>query len=179
MGERRPLRFGVVLAAAVAAALLASAASAAPGANTVALHPLELGVLAQINAIRAEHGLVQLRLSRALTDAAQAHTQEMADDGYFAHESVSGAAFWQRIQGFYPPMPTHSWSVGENLLWSSPDIDAESALTSWMRSPEHRRNLLDPRWREVGVAAVHDSDAPGVYDGLAVTIVTTDFGVRR
>ena len=30
-----------------------------------------------------------------------------------------------------------------------------------------------------GVAAVHQAAAPGVYKGLDVTIVTTDFGVRR
>jgi hypothetical protein len=39
--------------------------------------------------------------------------------------------------------------------------------------------LLDPNWREIGVSAVHASSAPGVYNGLPVTIVTTDFGVRK
>jgi hypothetical protein len=38
---------------------------------------------------------------------------------------------------------------------------------------------MNPRWREIGVAAVHEPDAPGVYEGREVTIVTTDFGVRR
>ncbi len=49
----------------------------------------------------------------------------------------------------------------------------------WMRSPEHRANILAPRWREVGIAAVHLDSAPGLFRGLPVTIVTTDFGVRR
>jgi hypothetical protein len=39
--------------------------------------------------------------------------------------------------------------------------------------------MLDPQWREIGVSAVHSLRAPGVYHGLAVTIVTTDFGVRK
>jgi hypothetical protein len=38
---------------------------------------------------------------------------------------------------------------------------------------------MNPRWREIGVSAVHENAAPGVYKGLDVTIVTTDFGVRR
>ena len=173
-------RVGAALTVAVvAAAALASAATASPVARTVSLRSLESGVLAQINTIRAEHGLAQLRLSRPLSQVAALHTQEMAVDGYFAHESADGSAFWRRIEGFYPSASVHFWSVGENLLWSSPDIDAEGALSSWMHSPEHRQNLLDPRWRDVGIAAVHASTAPGVYDGRPVTIVTTDFGVRK
>jgi uncharacterized protein YkwD len=49
----------------------------------------------------------------------------------------------------------------------------------WENSPEHRKNMLDPHWREVGISAVHVSSASGVYRGLPVTIVTTDFGVRK
>jgi uncharacterized protein YkwD len=48
----------------------------------------------------------------------------------------------------------------------------------WMHSPEHRANILDSRWREIGVAAVHTT-AGGTYGNQPVTIITTDFGVRR
>jgi hypothetical protein len=48
-----------------------------------------------------------------------------------------------------------------------------------MKSPEHRANLLSPTWREVGVSALHVAAAPGAFQGLDVTIVTTDFGVRH
>ena len=47
-----------------------------------------------------------------------------------------------------------------------------------MRSPEHRANILNPNWREIGIAAVHSDGAPGTFGGLPVTIITTDFGVR-
>ncbi len=53
------------------------------------------------------------------------------------------------------------------------------ALKLWLASPEHRKNLVDPTWREIGVSAVHVAHAPGVYHGRDVTIVTTDFGVRH
>jgi hypothetical protein len=39
--------------------------------------------------------------------------------------------------------------------------------------------MLDPHWREIGVSAIHATSARGIYNGLAVTIVTTDFGVRK
>jgi uncharacterized protein YkwD len=174
------MRRGILLTLAVlAAAAAALPATAARNRPTVALTSLEQGVLADINAFRSAHDLAPLRLSVALTAAARVHSQQMEADGYFAHNSVDGTEFWKRIQEFYPSSHFGFWSVGENLLWSSPDVDAQKALTMWENSPEHRKNMLDPHWREIGVSAVHAPQAPGVYQGLAVTIVTTDFGVRK
>lgn len=174
------MRLGIALgAAALLAGVVASAAPAATRRPAVALSSLEQGVLFDINAFRAAHHLAPLRLSAALTVAARTHSQQMEADGYFAHNSADGTAFWKRIQAFYPSSHFGFWSVGENLLWSSPDVDAQKALTMWENSPEHRKNMLDPHWREIGVSAVHAPRASGVYQGLAVTIVTTDFGVRR
>ena len=175
-------RIAVALAGACLALVLAGSALAAPSqprSPAAALSSLEQGVLADINAFRMEHHLVPLRLSAPLTTAARAHSQQMADLGYFAHESADGLAFWKRIQQFYPAGSAAYWSVGENLLWSSPDVDPDGALKLWLASPEHRANLLTPRWREIGVSAIHVAAAPGSYKGMDVTIVTTDFGVRH
>lgn len=173
------MRRWIFLVAALAAAIAAaSSAPAATHGRVVALTSLERGVLADINAFRAAHGLAPLRLSTSLTAAARSHSIEMETDGYFAHSSHDGEVFWKRIQSYYPSTSYGYWSVGENLLWSSPDVDAQRALTMWENSPEHRRNLLDPHWREIGISAVHAGSAPGVFGGQAVTIVTTDFGVR-
>jgi uncharacterized protein YkwD len=49
----------------------------------------------------------------------------------------------------------------------------------WMKSPPHRANILDPRWREIGVGAVYSASARGAFTHRPVTIITTDFGVRR
>ena len=174
------MRRGLAIVAALASStVLVASASAAPSRPAVSLSSLEQGVLVDINAFRAAHHLAPLRLSAALTAAARSHSSQMEADGYFAHDSFDGSAFWRRIQAFYPSGHYGYWSVGENLLWSSPDVDAQKALAMWEASPEHLRNLLDPNWREIGVSALHAPRAPGFYQGLAVTIVTTDFGVRR
>ena len=167
---------GVLAAAALAAGGSRPAAGRQP---LVALSALEHRVLADINAYRELHHLRPLRLSTALTAAARQHSDEMALDGYFAHTSVNGAAFWRRVQRYYPSTSRHVWSVGENLLWSSPNVSAAHALQLWIASPEHRKNLLTASWREIGISAVHVVHALGPYHGLDVTIVTTDFGVRR
>jgi uncharacterized protein YkwD len=102
----------------------------------------------------------------------------MARRGYFSHDSANGASFSSRIEQFYSPRGFHSWTVGENLLWASPDVGALRALKLWLASPPHRANLLSPRWREIGLAAVHSTSAPGVYGGRPATVVTADFGAR-
>jgi uncharacterized protein YkwD len=179
----------------VFAGLTAAAIGFAP-ANHVALRPhapkkasatvsarvhlsaLESQLLGQINVTRARRGLRPLRISSALTAAADQHSQSMAQKGYFSHDSANGGSFFKRIASFYPYRGYSSWSAGENILYSTPDIDPAGALRLWMNSPEHRANLLNRSWREIGLGAVHAASAPGVYNGDEVTIVTADFGFR-
>jgi uncharacterized protein YkwD len=171
-------RIGLGFAAiAVLAAVSTAGALASPRSPSSSLSQLESSVITDINAFRAQHGLAKLRLNVQLTAAARGHSEQMARVGYFAHESSDGSVFWKRMKSFYAS--AHSWSVGENLLWSSPSVDGSRALQMWLASPEHRRNLVNPQWREIGISAVHAAQAPGVYHGQEVTIVTTDFGVRH
>ena len=102
----------------------------------------------------------------------------MARLGYFSHDSANGTSFSSRISVFYTARGYRSWMVGENLLWASPDVGAARALKLWLASPPHRANLLNPGWRQIGLAAVHSSSAPGVYGNAPTTIVTADFGAR-
>ena len=141
------------------------------------LRALELDVVARINAQRGARGLRPLRISRGLDAAAAYHSREMGVQGFFEHESLNGAPFWKRIERFYP-MGRGSWSVGENILWETPDTSAASAVRAWMGSPPHRQNILAPEWREIGIGAVHFASARGAFGGRAVTIVTADFGAR-
>jgi uncharacterized protein YkwD len=169
----------------VAAALLAlsigtggAAAAVSPArASTAADDALETQVLVQLNSIRRAHDLVPLRLSRPLTAAAEVHSRSMGTYGYFQHESRDGSEFWRRVKRFYGPR-SGSWSVGENLLWSTAGLDAKNAVDLWMGSAGHRKNILTPRWREIGLSALSVAAAPGVFGGRDVVIFTTDFGTR-
>ena len=174
----RALRLGVVPAVLVAAGLLA--ASAFGGARSEStLQTLNHRVLVAVNRFRAAHHLRPLRESAALDDSAREHSFQMGSLGYFAHSSADGTSFWRRIQSYYGSRDFSYWSVGENLLWAAPSVSAERAMRMWIGSPEHLRNLLTPQWRQIGISAVHVVRAPGVFHGLGVTIITTDFGVRR
>jgi uncharacterized protein YkwD len=135
-------------------------------------------VLAAINDLRRSKGLVELKPSPVLSLAALGHSRSMAQYGFFAHEGYRGQPFWSRIKPRYKPRPGSYWGVGENMVWASPELSADEAIEMWMNSPPHRKNLLTPTWREVGLGAVRALAAPGVYEGLDVTILTADFGVR-
>ena len=172
----------MVVAAVVAAvaALVAPAAVAERGTarSVTSLDALEGQVLTAINRVRTSRGLAPLRLSKGLGAAADAHSRAMVRGGFFAHESADGSAFWKRVERFYPPQRFRTWSAGENLLWYSPTLDAAAAVEMWMKSPGHRRNLLDRTWREIGISAIHAASAPGVFGGAEVTVLTANFGVR-
>jgi uncharacterized protein YkwD len=165
--------------AAGAALLPARATPARTAGSAASLAALQTGVLEQLNLIRRRHGLVPLTLSAQLTAAAEQHTAEMLADGYFAHESADGSPFWKRIARYYPHIGAGYWSVGENLIWSGDALEAKEALSLWMASPGHRENILAPQYRQIGISARFSTDAPGDYAGFAVTVVDTDFGVRR
>jgi uncharacterized protein YkwD len=168
----------VVTVLASSTALLPPQALPSGRGATSSLASLQSGVLVGLNQIRLSHGLVPLRLNAALSGAARQHSAEMLADGYFAHSSADGSAFWKRIQRYYPAANYRSWTVGENLLWDGGALDARGALALWMASPEHRANILDARWREIGIAALYEPDAPGAFGGNSVTLVATDFGAR-
>lgn len=95
--------------------------------------------------------------------------------GYFAHESADGSPFWQRIQTYYPNFQ----SVGENLFWASSPITVEEAVAAWMASPEHRANILDPTWKQIGIGSVSNPSPMGEFGSNPVTVITTDFGTPK
>jgi uncharacterized protein YkwD len=172
------LLLAVAVGLVVATGLLTTTAHAT-GSSEKNLPSLNRQVFAAINKFRVAHGLVALRNSGALARSARQHSLEMGKDGYFDHPSADGSAFWKRIQHYYPANGYSYWSVGENLVWQAPSLSAAAALSQWIASPPHLKNLLSPQWRQIGVSAVTVADAPGVYHDRRVTIITTDFGVRR
>ncbi|MGZ8702484.1 MAG: CAP domain-containing protein [Gaiellaceae bacterium] len=175
----RLTRTAVVAALALLSVGAAGANAVGPPVRTVsAVNQLESQVLGQLNAVRRQHGLAPLRLSRPLSAAADAHSRSMGKFGFFSHESRDGSEFWTRVKRWYGPGGYRSWAVGENLLWSSGQLSAGAAVKLWMESPGHRKNILTRSWREVGLSAVAVSSAPGVFGGRDVVIITTDFGTR-
>jgi uncharacterized protein YkwD len=164
VNTKRALRLAIALAALVVAALLAGSALATSRSEKN-LQTLNHQVLAAVNKFRAAHGLVALHESAALDRSARQHSLEMGRVGYFAHSSADGTVFWRGIQHYYSKRGHSYWSVGENLLWESPSVGAAGAMKLWIGSPPHRKNLLAPEWRELGISAVRVVRAPASSRG--------------
>jgi uncharacterized protein YkwD len=177
-GARRTLAVAVVAALALLSVGVAGVSAGSPVRTVSSANQLESQVLVELNGIRRAHGLRPLRLSSPLSLAADAHSRAMGRFGFFSHDSRDGSEFWARVKRWYGSSGYNRWTVGENLLWSSGRLDAAEALRLWMESPGHRKNILAPAWREIGLSAVAVSGAPGVYGGRDVVIITTDFGAR-
>jgi uncharacterized protein YkwD len=153
--------------------------TARPSAQTPSvMNALEEGVITELNGVRAKHGLAPLRTNGALGAAALGHSNEMIAKGYFAHESADGSEFWKRIRKYYAEPNYGTWTVGENILWSTPGISPKKAVEMWMSSPGHRKNILSASWREIGIGAASGAGA-GEFGGRQITVITTDFGSRR
>jgi uncharacterized protein YkwD len=114
---------------------------------------LEQEVLGLVNAERRSRGLAPLRASASLGDAARLHAREMADGDYFEHDSLertsrglAKACDWaERVRRFAP----EAHHVAENLAAGAET--ASEVVSGWMTSPGHRKNILDPGFREAGV----------------------------
>src|SRR5204862_162572 len=87
------------------------------------------------------------------------HIYEMAVLGYFSHGSPNRASFAARLACYYTWHGYPTWHVGETLLWSEPALSARAIVRLWLHSPEHRRELLDPRFREVGIDTAEETNA--------------------
>ena len=158
---------------------IAAPVGATGSAGTVSLDALDNSIAAQINVVRRSRGLPLLRVNAQLHRAAGGHSNAMGTYGFFAHESRDGTAFWKRLKRDYTESGYRTWTVGETLAVSPGSLDAAATVRMWMKSPPHRRVLLSPAWRDIGVSALRVYSAPGDFAGEDVTLVTADFGFRR
>jgi uncharacterized protein YkwD len=171
---RRLLVVPVVLAAATPATASAATCSGADRS------PAQLGqagvrhaTLCLLNQQRAAHGLRPLRADRRLAKAALGHSKDMVAHRYFAHESRSGAPFTARIARTGWTHSRRSYVLGENIGWGSGALATPRAMVhGWMHSAPHRANILERRYRAIGIGV-----AFGIpVDGSGGATYSTDFG---
>ena len=96
------------------------------------------------NAERAQAGCSALTVDPRITAAAQAHSEDMAASGYFAHDSQDGRDFADRITAAGYDAPG-----AENIAMGRQD--AADVVQDWMESPSHRANLLNCSLTTIGV----------------------------
>jgi uncharacterized protein YkwD len=150
------------------------AALGTPGGAEAAVGSHAAAVLEQLNAARRVHGARPLRFDARLARAATRHSRDMVLHRYFAHDSRSGTRFSTRIARTGWMRGRRHWRVGENLAWGSGRAaDPRAIVSAWLQSPPHRRILLQPRFRVVGIGIAAGTPVGGERAGRTYT---ADFG---
>ncbi|WP_462265822.1 CAP domain-containing protein [Mucilaginibacter sp.] len=86
-----------------------------------------------------------------LENAAGGHADDMARQQYFSHTSKDGRNMEDRmVLSGYTIKGFKSFMVGENIAFGQPSI--AEVMNGWINSPGHCKNLMNPGFREVGVA---------------------------
>ena len=181
-----PLRLAVALLALVLLAVLAPAsASAASTAQCAGADdaPVErraarAATVCLLNAERARLGLRRLRVHRELQRASQRYARDMVTRRFFSHVSPTGAGLLERTRSTSRYLRrARGFALGENLAWGTGTAATpRQVVASWMRSPGHRRHVLDRRFREVGLGIA--AGVPGTGPGAGATYAS-QFGTRR
>jgi hypothetical protein len=128
-----------------------------------------------MNGVRRSRGVRALAPQLRLRAAAIAHSLDMVRRAYFAHEAPSGPRLSTRVLVARYVTRRQRWTLGENIAAGTGGFATPRATVSaWMRSPGHRDNILNPRFRDVGVGPV--LGVPG-RSGSGATY-TADFGRR-
>ena len=103
-----------------------------------------------VNAYRKEKGLRPLRLQPALTEAARAHSQDLAKWDRISHFGSDGSNPWDRVKrtGYSAKLAAENVGTGQASF--------EEVMKGWRASPGHNKNLLLPEAEHMGIALVQD-----------------------
>ncbi len=169
------LTAGLAAASPAAAATSCADATATPGAASQ--KTMQAATLCLLNEERSARGLAPLKAHKKLEKAAFRFSKEMVSKRFFDHVSPSGSTLTTRIKKVKYTKGARSWSIGENIAWGTgSQATPERIVDAWMNSPGHKRNILDPRFREIGVGIVQG--APVATAAKVGATYTTNFGFR-
>ncbi len=103
-----------------------------------------------INAYRREKGLKPLKLQPSLTEAAGAHSRDLAKWDRISHFGSDGSNPWDRAKraGYNAKLAAENVGTGQASI--------EEVMKGWQASPGHNKNLLIPDAEHMGIALVHD-----------------------
>jgi uncharacterized protein YkwD len=157
-----------------------------PSGSSTSNQEIESYIIQYTNEERQNYGIIALIPHSCLTNIARAHSEDMADNHFFSHVNLRGQDPTQRgsVKGCPTSKPMGGGvtkiGIGENIgkmatgnvigigyVADNSQSIARAQVNSWMNSPGHRQNILDPSYSHIGVGTAKDSS--GYY------ISTQDF----
>ena len=142
------------------------------GGERIDAAAVEAGVHERVNDRRTAEGLDPIAWDETVADVARAHSVDMADRGYFAHETPAGDGPLDRFQ----MEADYCRGYGENIAmtwvgtevrqpdgsgvdrYDSTDELVEGLVEQWLASPPHREAMFEPAWDRGGVGVYVTDD---------------------
>lgn len=121
------------------------------------MSPAEKELVELTNKERARAKLPPLKPNPLLFKIARAHAANMARQGKLEHRLDGKSVKDRALAAGY-----NYKKIGENIAWSDGDTLA-NIMKNWMKSPEHRKNLLTPVFTEIGFGIARDKKGETYY----------------
>ncbi|HLD00044.1 MAG TPA: CAP domain-containing protein [Patescibacteria group bacterium] len=122
-------------------------------------------IIQLVNEERVKASLTPLSRNGDLETAASLKAGDMLTKDYFAHYAPDGTSPWD----FFRQVHYQYTYAGENLGMGF--SDAESLVKAWMASPKHKKNIMNPAYREIGIAV-----KTGIIGKEGTTLAVQMFG---
>ena len=122
-------------------------------------------LLEQTNQVRIQAGKSELSISNKLNDAAYLKAQDMLAKQYWAHNAPDGTQPWK----WFGDVNYNYDQAGENLAKNF--TTTNGVMTAWLDSPEHKANILNNEFKDVGFAVVS-----GEIDHKPISLVVALYG---
>jgi uncharacterized protein YkwD len=161
------LTLGLVLAASASASLRSNALAGKPAALRVLSAPSascagaddpnatiglqKSAMTCLLNYARSQAGVGRLSEYNKLDGSADNKAGDILRCNQFSHDACGrDFTYWMRRAGY---MNAKCWWAGENLAWGTGSLgSARSIMQAWLRSPEHRANLLSTNFSQYGIS---------------------------
>lgn len=142
--------------------VLAGAAVALAGCSDVFAGPepdaAETAIHNRINEERAAAGVPDVGSDAGLQTVARAHSDDMAERDFYAHENPDGETPGDRVacaagENLHRGEIGRMKNPGSDKTWSTTAVDelAGFVIEGWVRSDSHYQNMTNSRWSRVGV----------------------------
>lgn len=125
----------------------------------------KITILNLTNQERQSIGLAPLTENQKLDRSAYLKAQDMLENDYFNHTSPNGVSPWY----WFSKVGYDYQCAGENLAMDF--VDSEEVNRAWDNSPSHRKNIINPKYEDIGIAVV-----TGDFKGRETTVVVQFFG---
>lgn len=129
---------------------------------------ISTSIVQYTNQYRLTSNAPQLTINPLLNEAARLKAEDMAQRGYFSHNSPDNITPWEWLK-----------KVGYDYLYAGENLalnftDSQEVVEAWLNSESHRQNLLNPNFKEIGIGI-----AKGTYKNQPAIFIVQFFGTPK